>query len=187
MWIKVIRKGLLSLWIHRLWLLLGNQGQGNGKFMLILHENIYLQNHRNPHADCMVICFHRMSMHPPLFPCSSREEKICLPCTIEPSAKWPHLPSHLRFPRGPYIGVTWQDHPQSSMGTSLEYLSRWLSMIPLPELTDFWKNGKIVPFSFLKSIICNACLSKSIAKYRRTDNTQISERILGFLSLLDPN
>lgn len=65
MWIKVIRKGLLSLWVHRLWLLLGNQGQGNGKFMLILHENIYLQNHRNPHADCMIICFHRMSMHPP--------------------------------------------------------------------------------------------------------------------------
>lgn len=46
-----------------------------------------------------------MSIYPLSFPFLPEKRKIYLPCTTEPSIKWPHLPSHLRLPRGPYIGA----------------------------------------------------------------------------------
>lgn len=151
--------------------------------MLISHENIYLQNHSNSHAGCMVTIFTGPNEYiSPLF------SFIYLPCTTEPSIKWPHLPSHLRLPRGPCIGATRQDFPHSALETNLEYLCYWFSVIPLPELIGFWKNRRKCAFLLLKSSIYRyTCLSKSIGTHMRTNNTQILEGILVFLSLLDPN
>lgn len=83
-----------------------------------------------------------------LFSCSSGEEKIYLPRATDSSAKWPHLPLAAQTLKR----TTRQDHSHSALGTSL---------VPPPELTNFWKNRKNCALFFLKGrFMRDTCLQQ---------------------------
>lgn len=143
MWIKVIREKKKDLKLMGSSSLTSSQGPGAREWEI--NVNItwkYIPKESQQSTRWLHVCLFSQDEYASPLSCSSWEEKIYLPYTPEPSAKWPRLPLHLRLPRGPYIGATQQDHSHSALGTSLEYPCCWLSTVPLPELTDFWKNRR---------------------------------------------